>query len=1181
MNFRRLIVVAFALLALVFLDYQPALAQSTIATGSIQGSVTDPQGAAVPDAKIAISSKDTGEIIDLQSTSSGVYNTGGLKPGTYTVRVEAPNFKTTQVTLSVQIGSITTGNVKLELGASSTVVEVTGQEVAVNTEQVQVQGVLGTDQIENLPTNGRNFLDLAQLEPGVQIQDGQNFDPTKAGFSSISFGGRFGRTARIEVDGVDVSDETVGTTTTDIPSSAIQEFQISQSSLDLSNELTSSGAINIVTRSGTNTLHGEAYGAFRDSADGLAARLPGPPGAVPGSFERSQYGGNVGGPVIKDKFFFFLDGERTIQAENASLPFAAPFTALSGVFPAPFHEMETMAKADYQATKSLHLFYRFSYFQAFTAASFGYGYSAYGNKDRTRNHVLGADFNTGQFTHSFRFEYLKFQNNIADAVVGSSLPYASLGVSLLFTTNGFGAGPNLLAPQETPQSDHQFKYDGSKVWGSHILRYGVSFNHIQGGGYADFFGIAPLDENVLNDLAAVPFSSNGASDPLNYIPDVVIMGNNQGFSTEKPAFGFKEGGLGPDNRLGLYVGDSWKIKPNLTLTYGVRYVRDTGRTDSDQNTVQSLNSIVPGIGDPVQQPNHNFGPQVGLAWDPWSTGKTVFRAGIGEYFENVIYNNVLFDRPLRITQGVFLDTPTACLFGSEIPVQFPTGNESLPPGTCSESIGASAATIAAFQTAFQAASASATAGPNPNYLPTKIASGTAIPTGFYAPNYKTPRSIQMNAGMQREIAHGMVLSVDYLRNVSMHYLLSVDVNHSGDVNYFNPAAAQAAVAKTNAFFGCGASASAAATNCAIASHVASPTTGAPGANIGDYAGNGLDSANDLGVGGCQIAEGFQCAFGGINPTVGAFPLLEPIGKGVYNGLDVKLVQNLSHPMPGVKHLNFQVSYSLSRFDNDGGWSSTAPGAPGTADQDFVIQSMDNRNPQQYFGESTLDRTNQLSFGGYADLPFWFRVGVAAHFWSALPNTLFAAGSAGTGAGSIFQTDYTGDGTTQDPLPGTHLGSFGRGISAGDLPGVVNNFNSTYAGQLTPAGVVLTNNQIFTKAQLQAIGGDIPTIPSVVPGNIGMGDTKGLDLKVSWEGKFFNERLVVEPSVALFNIFNFANYDPPGDTLSGLLNATPGVSLNDVTKNGFGTNHTNQIGVGTGVFSLGAPRVAEFGLKFTF
>ena len=178
--------------------------------------------------------------------------------------------------------------------------------MSVNTDQAQVSGTLTTQQIENLPINGRNFLDLAQLEPGVQIQDGGNFDPTKVGFSSISFGGRFGRSARISVDGVDVSDENVGTTTTGIPASAISEFQLAQSSLDLSNDLTSSGAVNVATKSGTNTLHGEGFGLFRDSSQ--AAVFPG--GA---DFQRSQFGGDVGGAIIKDKLFFFIDGEHTLQ----------------------------------------------------------------------------------------------------------------------------------------------------------------------------------------------------------------------------------------------------------------------------------------------------------------------------------------------------------------------------------------------------------------------------------------------------------------------------------------------------------------------------------------------------------------------------------------------------------------------------------------------------------------------------------------------------------------------------------------------------------------------------------------------------------------------------------------------------------------------------------------------------
>jgi len=107
------------------------------------------------------------------------------------------------VTIPIEVGVTASGNFKLQLGETGQVIEVQASELQVNTEQASVQGVLDPQQIENLPINGRNFLDLAQLEPGVQIQDGGNFDPTKKGFSSISFGGRFGRTARIEVDGVD------------------------------------------------------------------------------------------------------------------------------------------------------------------------------------------------------------------------------------------------------------------------------------------------------------------------------------------------------------------------------------------------------------------------------------------------------------------------------------------------------------------------------------------------------------------------------------------------------------------------------------------------------------------------------------------------------------------------------------------------------------------------------------------------------------------------------------------------------------------------------------------------------------------------------------------------------------------------------------------------------------------
>jgi hypothetical protein len=340
---------ALLLSAALALFARPVFAQTTVGTGSIAGIVIDSSGAVVRRATIVISNVSTGQAINVSTNLSGSFNSGALVPGIYRTQVSANGFSSVEVTEDVLVGNTSMVNVKLQVGPESHVVEVQASNLRVNTEEPTVQGVWGADEIESLPVNGRSFMDMAQLEPGVQIQDGQNFDPTKAGYSSISLGGRFGRTARIEVDGVDVSDETVGATTMNIPASAIEEFQLSQASMDASTELTSSGSINVITSSGTNDIHGEAFGFFRDSA--MAAALPAPPGlSVP--FQRSQYGGRLGGPFVTNKLFYLLDDERTVQHEQAPVLVAPPFNQYSGHFTSPFRENSLTAKADFQPTQS-------------------------------------------------------------------------------------------------------------------------------------------------------------------------------------------------------------------------------------------------------------------------------------------------------------------------------------------------------------------------------------------------------------------------------------------------------------------------------------------------------------------------------------------------------------------------------------------------------------------------------------------------------------------------------------------------------------------------------------------------------------------------------------------------------------------------------------------------------------
>jgi len=279
-------------------------------------------------------------------------------------------------------------------------------------------------------------------------------------------------------------------------------------------------------------------------------------------------------------------------------------------------------------------------------------------------------------------------------------------------------------------------------------------------------------------------------------------------------------------------------------------------------------------------------------------------------------------------------------------------------------------------------------------------------------------------------------------------------------------------------------------------------------------------------------------------------------------------------MKGVKAVNFQISYALSRFVNPMAFQgNTAPSNPvGASDQDFVLNAGDNNKPLRFMGPSLLDRTHQISFGGNIDVPFGFRFGIISHFYSPLSSPAIVGN---TGAsGDIFRTDFTGDGSTSDPLPGTTNGSFGRDFGVSGLNAAINNYNNTVANNPTPAGQVLITNGLFSLPQLQALGGVAPTLTTAPPDQVPFKWLRAFDLKLSWTHKF-HERFTIEPNLGFYNLFNFSNFDLPPGAMTGWLNAGGG-SINSTNKaNDF------RVGQGTGVFALGAPRVVEFGMRFTF
>jgi hypothetical protein len=1172
--------------------------QTTIGTGSIVGTVSDPSDAVISGAKVSITNAATGQVINLTTNSSGAFNSGALIPGNYTTQFSAIGFSSVAVPATVLLGNTATVNVTLQIGQDKTTVEVPGYAAGVNTEQPTVQGVLNEQQIENLPVNGRNFLELAQLEPGVQIQDGASLGfGFKDGYSSISFGGRFGRTERIEVDGIDISDERFGSSTANIPASGIQEFQLSQSSMDLSTELTTSGAVNVTTRSGTNQLHGEAFDFFRDSS--LAAALPAPPG-LKEPFQRSQYGGRVGGPIFRNKFFYFLDGERTLQHEQAPVLITPPFQQYSGSFSAPFRETDLLAKADYQLAQSAHAFYRFSYFQNAFTGNGGSGLSIYDGKNITRTHVAGLDVNTGSLSHSIRFGYLKNERNLADGTRGSGLPLAGYPLNITMGLTGLGTGPSPTAGFVWRQSNYQAKYDGSKTMASHLVRYGVNFNRIATAGFVPFASLAPLlytsvDDSTQTFAQTGPFPG-GASNPLNYPVEFVQISNGLGYTTPSPGLGLPAGNF-LYHRLAAYLGVSSKLKKNLTLSYGVRYVREPGRSDSQFPAIPELNMLIPGLGNRVRQPNLNFAPQLGFAWDPTGKGKTAIRGGIGLFYENVLTSVAPLDPLFRVPEGnIFLRTPLACGGSANpVPIHASNGNVLQPifcgtPGGSRIAIGTVGSQILALQKQYQADSPFDLNAPNPNYLGSSVSQGlgSSLNAPPLDPDYQTPRSVEMNIGVQREIRRGMIISADFVRNVQTHYFLAVDENHTGDVRYFNKTAAQQAIAAT--LSDCGVSSIQAGINGPCPSGFYTDANGSPRPlSMSDFALNGLTSSSEFNAACSKVKRiSYGCAFPGINPNAPPLPFFKPIGRSVYNGLQTKLTENVQHSFRGVRALSLQVSYALSRFENSGG---AVPAFPINADQDFGVGAIDNARPNRFFGPSVLDRTHQLSFGGYAGLRGGFQLSILSHFWSPLSTSLVAPMTS-LGPGEIFRTDFTGDGTFPDLVPGTHVGNFDRGINASNINRVITNYNNTVALGLTPAGQVLVQNGLFTASQL-GVGDSLcynnpnnlpvnslcaiaPTVPLAPTGQVNLAWLRALDLKISWSHKL-RENVTMQPSAGFYNLFNFANFDLPGNALNGVLSGGVG-QINGTTRSG---HDVNRVGVGTGVYSLGAPRQIELGLRITF
>ena len=1195
--------------------------------GSIQGTITDPSGAAIPGAQIQVTNPATGYQHSLTSDSAGFYSLGPLNPGSYTIIVTSPNFQRLKETTIVQTGTVTNGSAKLVLGSTSETVEVNAGQLQINTDQIGVSGVITSQQIETLPVNGRNILDVAQLEPGVILQTGESFDPTKAGYSAVSVDGVGGRTTRILLDGQDITDETVGTTIFNLPEGPVDEFQLNRSTQDVSGEVTSTGQVLVSTRAGTNTFHGNAFYNFQDYNVGFADV-----NGVQAPFQRNQFGGYVGGYIIKDKLFFFGGGERILQHEqDAAISPSPQFNGIISQYPlvpAPFTDNYSTIRLDYNAPHNLHLFVRGSYSVNSDAATFGFvPYSVYQNRDNVPAIVGGGDIAVGRFTHSFTIGYEKFHNILGDetAALGNSIYNPSTGPDNQVTLYGsFYAGPNYLAPQATYQSDKQFRYDGTWTRGAHSVKFGYDMNRILNGGYAEFFGaslftvlsattgnLAPCASG--NPLGGLQPDGTCPNDPYNgYVAAQYLIGNGNGLFSERPGFGLPGGG-NPSWRFASYVADTWKVSPSFTITGGVRWSVDTDRANQDLPT-PLCSSVDPSmqfsgctgnqplfnfygsttgagsagygaIGYQTHQPYANFGPQFGFVFSPGSH-KTSVRGGIGIYYESNVFNNTGNARTEVIqANGAFfnngaLNQGASNVFlpglGSVTGITSGgapcTGGAGCTPisAISSEAIAIAAPQINALKAYYQSKVQGST-GANPSYVGT----GSGLfANNLYAGPYKTPYSIQYNGGIQHEFAKGIIFSADYLHNSTLKIPLSIDVNRDGAANTLNTAAAQNAIAATTSSFGCAGGYSAAAINCAINA----------GAQIGDFASNGLDSGAVYLGGASASAYGLTpatgAAFPGVNPNVGEGLFILPVGRSGYDAAQLVLREQKGHPMPGIVQSNLQISYSFSRVVS----STGAPNALSTtvSDQFFGgARPWNNDNPNLYMGRNEIDHTNEVNLGGSFTVKYGAQIGFVGHFFSAPASTLTLDSTAGS-TGQAFQTDVDGDGTFGDLVPGTNPGYYMHQVKgAKSLNALINNYNQQYAGTLTPAGQALVNAGLMTPGQLSALNGVQQALASAPNNPLGNAAFRAFDLSVHYPISLsrLREGMNLLPGVSFYNVFNMSNFNAFNAMLLNTGDAgTPGYVNGPSDQT---TLNTNRIQRASGTFDAGGPRTTEFQLKLNF